>query len=95
MLNSDNLYRYFSELVDKLLKIHELRLGSTRIEFFGKTPLFFRDSGVNTANLLAKRRCRLYTDKECRYRRKRSGSTPLMPLFFRLKAASVANFDRR
>ena len=37
--------------------------------FFGKTPLFFRYSGVNAANavnLQAKRRLCLYTDKERR-----------------------------
>ena len=40
---------------------------TTRVELFGNTLLFFRYSGrnaANAANLLAKRRQRLYTNKE-------------------------------
>ena len=49
-------------------KHKELLPGSN---FFGKTPLFFRYGGVNAANaanLEAKRRQCLYTDKERRQR---------------------------
>ena len=61
--------------------------------FSGKTPFFFRHSGVNAtnaANFLEKRRLRIYTDKDHRYRHKRSGWMPLT-LLYQKQTASMRN----